>query len=292
MGGQYNAPLEATKQSTADEPPPYQWTDVEDTALLPPPPAFDPLHQTSNINASADSAQQAKAWCAANPLYTPQPLSSRDISTIRATQQRFARPPNINFEMSETAAGTLIRTRQSPEDTVLLTDLPLFAAAHDNPIVTGKHRTIYYEVKIKDIGRHVESGIAIGYVAPPYPSWRQPGWQRGSMSVMSDDGRRYIDDDGGGQDFTLPFRAGETIGLGVRFEPPTAGLQHNKVHYFLTRDGKETQSFDLFESRDSDDCGSIVGLDGSCDLLAAVGFFGHVELDICLRQEQWLYRLV
>jgi len=38
-----------------------------------------------------------------------------------------------------------------------------------------------------------------------------PGWQRGSLAVHGDDGRKYINDSWGGKDFTSSFKEGETL---------------------------------------------------------------------------------
>jgi predicted porin len=46
----------------------------------------------------------------------------------------------------------------------------------------------------------------------------------------------------------------------------------------------------MYEERDGDDCGSIVGLKGDHDLMAAVGMFGQVEFEVRFRREEWLYR--
>ena len=63
-----------------------------------------------------------------------------------------------------------------------------------------------------------ENGIAIGYCAKPYPSWRLPGWERASLGVHGDDGRRFVNDTWGGKDFTTKFVEGETVGIGMEFD--------------------------------------------------------------------------
>jgi hypothetical protein len=63
-----------------------------------------------------------------------------------------------------------------------------------------------------------ENGIAIGYCAKPYPSWRLPGWERASLGVHGDDGRRFVNDTWGGKDFTTKFIEGETVGIGIEFD--------------------------------------------------------------------------
>jgi hypothetical protein len=68
-----------------------------------------------------------------------------------------------------------------------------------------------------------ENGIAIGYCAKPYPSWRLPGWERASLGVHGDDGRRFVNDTWGGKDFTTKFIEGETVGIGMEFDVRVAG---------------------------------------------------------------------
>lgn len=62
-----------------------------------------------------------------------------------------------------------------------------------------------------------DTAVAVGFVGCPYPGFRLPGWNRGSLGVHSDDGRRYCNDSYGGKDFTMPFREGEVVGIGMCF---------------------------------------------------------------------------
>lgn len=132
----------------------------------------------------------------------------------------------------------------------------------------------------------------MGYVAPPYPPWRQPGWHRASLGVHSDDGRRYVDDPYGGQEFTRPFKKGDVLGIGMSFSPlgnPVAGTK-KMVDVFFTRNGKRDGAWNLHEERDKEqDGGDVSGLQGECDLLAAVGVFGAVEFEAIFRREEWTY---
>jgi hypothetical protein len=68
-----------------------------------------------------------------------------------------------------------------------------------------------------------ENGIAVGYCAKPYPSWRLPGWERASLGVHGDDGRRFVNDTWGGKDFTTKFVEGGTVGIGMEFSVPVTG---------------------------------------------------------------------
>lgn len=141
-------------------------------------------------------------------------------------------------------------------------------------------------------GKNVESGIAIGFAAAPYPAWRLPGWHRGSLGVHGDDGRRYVDNSYGGIDFTSPFKKGDVVGIGMTFKPPVHGDRVSmRCDVFFTRNGKKDNGWSLHEERPVDaDAGDIDGLEGEHDLLAAVGVFGSVEFEAVFRSEEWLYK--
>jgi len=136
-----------------------------------------------------------------------------------------------------------------------------------------------------------DAGIAIGFVAPPYPSWRLPGWHRASLAVHGDDGRRYVDNSYGGQDFTSAFRPGDIVGIGVNFSPPSYAGGKPRCEVFFTRNGRKDGAWDLDEERDQEqEEGDVRGLQGECDILAAVGCFGAVEFEVRCRREEWVFR--
>jgi len=105
-------------------------------------------------------------------------------------------------------------TRSGSSDSCLLTSFPLYFACADSPLGIGTSKTIHFEIKIRSFS-HGRGGddnsIALGYTGVPYPTWRMPGWQRGSLAVHGDDGRKYINDSWGGKDFTSSFKEGETL---------------------------------------------------------------------------------
>jgi hypothetical protein len=160
---------------------------------------------------------------------------------------------------------------------------------------------VYYEVKIlrfqqqQQQGNEDVSGLAIGFVAQPYPTWRSPGWDRASIGVFSDDGCRFVNDSFGGKTFAEPFRPGETVGLGMVFSASPAahtnagnrGMGRVRVQVFFTRNGVESGSWDLHEQRDSE-AGGVLGLEGDCDLYAAVGVFGGVEFEARFERGGWM----
>lgn len=187
-----------------------------------------------------------------------------------------------------------MKTSSKCEDVILLTDVPLYTAS------TGTPRTVYFELYVKSLGgekskwkpkfEEAEASIAIGFVAPPYPSWRQPGWHRGSLGVHGDDGRRFVDDSFGGRDFTGMFRRGDVVGIGMAFSPPSYAGGKDRVDVFFTRNGKREGGWDLHEEKDGEqDGGEVVGLEGQHDLLGAVGCFGAVEFEVRCRRQDWKF---
>lgn len=136
-----------------------------------------------------------------------------------------------------------------------------------------------------------DAGIAIGFVAPPYPSWRLPGWERSSLAVHGDDGRRYVSDNTGGKDFTTSFQNGEVIGIGMRMRPHQWQQGAVSVEAFFTREGREVGTWDVDEARDADEDADVTGLMGGYDILGAVGFYGSVDFEIRFRRDEWLFRL-
>ncbi len=198
--------------------------------------------------------------------------------------------PNVGYWKGSTRSGS--------KDSCLLSSAPLYFAAVDAP--TRATKTIYYELKVRSLGRGRgadESSIALGYCAMPYPTWRMPGWERGSLAIHGDDGRRYINDTWGGKDFTSPFQVGDTLGLGMLFSvaesPPEYGApQQNSisVKVFFTRNGEKGEGWNLHEELDASNDLGVDGLDGHFDLYAAVGTFGGVEIDVLFNRQDWLWR--
>ncbi|KAF2668295.1 hypothetical protein BT63DRAFT_272873 [Microthyrium microscopicum] len=287
-------------------PPPAQpaWDDNSAPAY-PPPPGL--LHEFSSAaNATTDEADNAQRWCAAFPLAPPFAMDDATLRSVHAHQHTLIMPPGFNGTVNQTNVNHSIWrvTSNGCKDTLFQTALPAYSHYDDSPMLTERAKTIYFEIGIHSIGkqhsrigsmlhRHNEvsqdSGIAIGFFAPPYPPFRLPGWQRGSLAVHSDDGRRYVGNDAGGFDFTEPFRAGETIGLGMMFTPlhTKAGPQ-TRTEVFFTRNGVKAGGWDLLHTDDARE--SIVGLRGECDIFPAIGVFGNVDVDVNFGEPSWLYR--
>lgn len=283
------------------EPPPYHdWTSVPDTALLPPPPKLK--HETSPANnADPEDADRAHDWCRHHPLVQPhQPTLAQQLG-VNNGDVGVLKPTEYRGDLSIPSIGTWKgSTRLGSHDSCLITASPLYFASLDSPWKTKLKKIIYFEIYVKSLGRSKninDSSIAIGFCAMPYPTWRLPGWERGSLAVHGDDGRRYVNDTWGGKDFTSAFGIGDTIGLGISFSvpelPPDYGVPKTssrlKAEVFFTRNGRMEGGWDLHEELDASSDLGIEGLDGQFDLYGAVGSFGSVEFDCQFRRNNWLY---
>ncbi|KAI9868208.1 MAG: hypothetical protein M1813_006953 [Trichoglossum hirsutum] len=278
----------------------HDWTSVPDTALLPPPPAL--RNDTSpTSNAEVDEADRASRFCDSKPLWQPRQLSAKDLQAIRREAIALSRPAEYVGDLRRLAAGTWkASTRERSRDSCLLSILPLYSNLNDSPLRTGVRKTIYFELRVLSLGRAgaaTEASLAIGFCAQPQPTWRLPGWERGSLGIHGDDGRRYVNDAFGGKDFTHPFEAGQVVGVGMVFSLPDTNNSVQRpqsgginVEVFFTRDGKRDGEWDLHEELDAELDESIEGLDGVCDLYAAIGTYGGVEFEAYFESRDWLWK--
>ena len=282
-------------ESKNDNPPPYHdWTVIPDTSLLPPPPPLPQDYSPTN-NATYDSAARAHEWCARHVPFTPARPSHEIHLLANAGYLTLEAPPsplNKHLRTLRQLSPTTwaVRTDTVQQDAILLSSIPVYFACVDNPLLTERAKTIYFEIKVIKI-ENDHSGIAIGFAAKPYPPWRLPGWHRASIGVHGDDGRRFVNDSWGGRDFVGAFRAGESIGVGMKFEAAEsgddarggagAGLGKVKTRAFVTRDGKADArwSWEIDEERDERDEG-VEGLMGEGDLYPAIGVFGGVIFEV------------
>jgi len=117
--------------------------------------------------------------------------------------------------------------------------------------------------------------------------------------VHSDDGRKYVNDTWGGNDFTTPFVPGETLGIGMTFSPPQnpPGYEEQEgvekkldIRVFFTRNGEITGGWDGNEELDERSEGGMIGLRGESDLFAAVGVYGGLDFDVFFAEQDWRYR--
>lgn len=298
--------MHETEDSKPDDaPPPYEdWMGIGFTpGDLPPPPQSSFLYSNTG-NASSELAEVAHAFCDRTPLWAPRKPSNYIYRSVQ----------ECNFPLRQAAeySGTLTalspgiwrgRSRDGCRDCVITTALPLYFPSVDSPIVTGRSVRIYFEVQLLALhgrthpGSSDACGFSIGFLAQPYPSWRSPGWERGSLGVFSDDGCRFVNDSFGGKPFTTSFSIGETIGLGMIFDGPRTitNPAHSPIlptcetRVFLTRNGREVNSWNLHEEVDRD-AGGVQGLEGNFDLYGAIGIFGGVEFQACFDKNRFLWR--
>lgn len=260
-------------------------------------------------NASAQESDRALAWTHANPLWPPQNNLPPSLhAAIQNAQLALLKPPSFLGDLlpQPQAGHWRCRSQANCRDASLLTNLPMYAALWDSPLVTQRPKTIYFEVKILAMGHRggpsteeSDAGIAIGFAAPPYPTFRLPGWERASLGVHGDDGRKYVNDRWGGVDFTTAFQPGETVGIGMTFsvprDPPsyvqTPDLQRRllDIDVFFTRNGERQGGWDGNEELDVRSEGGSVGLRGDLDLFPAIGVFGGVDLHVLFHSCQWMY---
>jgi SPRY domain len=228
-------------------------------------------------------------------LYSPSKPNPALYDAVQNGDISLQKPQEFKGDLTQWGQGQWrAETKSSCTDCIILGTLPLYFAAEDSPLMTERSKTIYFEVRVGAMGGNrggQEAGIAIGFCAKPYPSWRLPGWQRASLGVHGDDGRRFVNDPDGGLGFTRPFKPGETVGIGVTFSIPPDADTHGKAHaeVFLTRDGKRDEGWQVNEERDRES-DSVLGLEGELDLYAAMGMFGAVEFEVKFAPAGWLYQ--
>jgi hypothetical protein len=288
------------------DPPPYHdWTVIPDTALLPPPPSIG-YDVSPTANATAEDGDRALAWTNANPLWPPQNLTPSTHAAIQNGQLALLRPPSYVGELfpRPEAGHWQCRTHVNCRDSSIMTNLPMYSVFWDSPLRTQRAKTLYFELKVTGVGRggsslgEADAGIAIGFVAPPYPTFRLPGWERGSLGVHGDDGRKYVNDPWGGVDFTTAFAPGDTVGLGITYSIPKNPPSYEQtqqgvvldIEVFFTRNGKKEGGWDGNEELDVRSEGGNVGLRGESDLFPAIGVFGGVDFEVFFHPSQWLYQ--
>ncbi|KAI9488507.1 concanavalin A-like lectin/glucanase domain-containing protein [Zychaea mexicana] len=89
------------------------------------------------------------------------------------------------------------------------------------------HSLHYFEITVQEAKSDVV--LSIGLSTKPYPLFRMPGWNNHSIGYHSDDGRKFIDDASGGQDYGPSWKKGDTVGCGYS---PTEG------NVFFTKNGQ------------------------------------------------------
>ena len=241
-------------------------------------------------NAPGDLSDAGYTFCHQNPLIPPQHLTTASLQEISIGALTLLPPPHSKHHSSNSLTLTsapksslpIVSTAAGCLDTTLLSSQPLYAAGYHHPANTHLPKRIYFEIRILRLPpRPQDATVAIGFAAKPYPSFRLPGWNRGSLGVHGDDGRRYCNDSYGGKDFVQGgWRAGERVGIGMCFgtgdatgEAGGAGAGGGEV--WFTRNGERIGGWWLDEEVDAErDWDPRVGLDGRWDVYAALGVWG------------------
>ncbi|KAF2476014.1 uncharacterized protein BDR25DRAFT_253647 [Lindgomyces ingoldianus] len=287
------------------EPPPYHdWTVIPDNSLLPPPPSIC-YDSSPTANCTMEDGDRAFAWTEANPLWQPQNLTPAQHTAIQHGQLALLKAPTYTGDLlpQKRPGHWKCRTHAKCKDSSILTNLPMYSVFWDSPLHTQQPKTIYFELKVTGVGRgertleEAEAGIAVGFVAPPYPTFRLPGWQRASLGIHGDDGRKYVNDTWGGVDFTTTFKPGDIVGIGIKFAPPqkppsyepTQRARLLDIDVFFTRNGMREGGWDGNEELDARSEGGTTGLRGECDLFPAIGVFGGVDFEVFFSPEDWIY---
>ncbi|KAJ5605093.1 hypothetical protein N7510_010247 [Penicillium lagena] len=285
-------------QAQHKAPPYHNWQEaIPDTATFPPPPVSG-YYASGTGNASSDDADRAHAFCDNTPLWKPVRPSPAVYRAVQEYDIRPVQPRELSgwvvpqpLPAREWKGATADRNR----DCAILTHLPLYFAAVDSPFERETSKTIYFEVTLlglRTVPGADQSGFSIGFAAQPYPSWRSPGWERGSLGVCSDDGCRFVNDSWGGRDFTTAVNVGETVGIGMVFTLPdqisadSNDQRRCEAKVFFTRDGRRVGEWDLHEEVDAES-GSVEGLEGDYDLYGAIGLFGGVDFKACFSPAGW-----
>ncbi|KAK2627408.1 hypothetical protein QTJ16_003374 [Diplocarpon rosae] len=290
-----------------DAPPtePYHdWqTAVPDTSLLPPPPSMGNQRSSTN-NATEEQAELGEIWCTHNPMTSPTTFPKGALEAIEKGEIGVIRPRDYKGDLERRRTGVWAgKTKANSPDSCIASTIPLYSVMAHSPLRTSVEKTIYYEVRINARNRR-EVSLAMGFGAVPYPTFRLPGWHRGCLAVHGDDGSKYINDRWGGKDFTQPFKAGETLGLGMTFRArdmqappsydyaPAQTLSKNSidVEIFFTRNGRKENSWNLHEEGDAQEDLPVTGLEGFNDLYAMVGTFENVEFEIIFKGGEWMYQ--
>lgn len=261
---------------------------MPDTSLLPPPPAIFSSYDASPANnATGEEAEAGEAWCRQHELDPAIMLDEAGKDALRCHNFRLKEPKDFKGSLNIRGPGHWeVKTKKKSPDRCITSYPPLYVVNEHQPTTTNQPKTIYYEVTI-----HRDSptiNLALGFTALPYPSFRLPGWHRGSLAVHGDDGHRYINNLMGGKDFTTKFRAGDTYGIGMTFKPSGTHMPH--VEIFFTKNGERIDKWDLHEETDAQLDLPVAGLEGSHDLSLAIGTFDATNFEVVLNPAKWLFR--
>ncbi|KXX83123.1 hypothetical protein MMYC01_200333 [Madurella mycetomatis] len=297
-------------------PPRHDWEAVvPDTSLFPPPPSFfSGFDRSPATNATEAQAEAGERWCAEHPLTAPVSLDAASLAALQSHNPRLMQPAGFRGSLTWVSPGVWEgRTEPQAGDTSIIAYPPLYTVTQHSPLSSSSpppslpfpphpsnpfspsstsalppSKTIYYEVLVTPPSPQAgDICLSLGFTALPYPSFRMPGWHRGSLAVHGDDGHKYINDRWGGKPFTQPFALGERYGIGMTFANRGGRIE---AEVFFTRQGVEAGRWNVHEETDSETDLPVFGLEGYHDLSCAIGTYGPVGFKAFFRPAEWLYK--
>ena len=184
-------------------------------AGLPPPPTIHYEHSHVN-NAPRGNETRGHDFCKHNSLWSPRQYDQQSQTNIQHGRTHLAIDSFSRGPSKHNGLVQQLSSRGRDEYRTFFSDKPLYSAVYSHPYTAKQKFTAYYEIRVLEMDSR-NGGIALGFVALPYPNFRLPGWERASMAIHGDDGHRFINDTFGGTEFTKSFKKGEAIGIGMEF---------------------------------------------------------------------------
>ncbi|KAK4462056.1 hypothetical protein QBC42DRAFT_268583 [Cladorrhinum samala] len=275
---------------SSSKPKQHDWESlIPDTALFPPPPSFfSGFDRSPATNSTEAEAEAGEAWCRQHPLSPPTSLPPDAVNALNLHNPRLMEPAGFHGQLRYLDQGRWsVSTSPNAPDSCIIAYPPLYSVPMHSPLSQSHppRRTIYFEVSVLSSSTP-EITLSIGFTALPYPSFRQPGWHRGSLAVHGDDGHKFINDRWGGKTFTAPFRLRERYGIGMTFSNVNGRVE---TEVFFTRNGIESGRWNLHEETDAEGDLPVTGLEGYHDLSCAVGTFGGLSAEVYLDPAKWSF---
>ena len=247
-----------------------QDTRAQSTQQDPDLPTWQPAREESHYqgklrDASFHDFEEGITFCQRNPIFPPLEITPQ-LRQFVTGLDAYTFLPNFYFhgKIKERHGLVHVQTESSQLDCSVVSNLPILFA-------NARHlgEGVYLELHITSLRKN--GIVSFGLAQVPYPPFRQPGWNRSSCAVFSDDGRKFFEDGYGGREYTSPICAGDVISLVIlNAALGTVTYQQNGVSLGPAFDG-------LFFPRDK------------CDVYAALGFEGHVECTVNFGAHAWKY---
>lgn len=283
--------IKPPQDSPSQQQPQHNWeTAVPDTSLFPPPPAlFSGYDRSPANNATEEECNAGEVWCEEHQLTAPIQLDAAGADALRHHNFRLIEPTGFSGRLDWQSPGVWdVSTPRKTPDRALISYPPLYVVLEHDPTRTQRPKTVYYEIKLRRGSK--AANVAMGFTALPYPSFRLPGWHRGSLAVHGDDGHKYINDPWGGKDFTAPFHPGETYGVGLKVSPSREAAHKTHVQIFFTRNGVESGGWNLHEETDAEEDRAVTGMEGFHDLCACIGVCEETDFEVVFDPARWMYQ--